>query len=313
MTFAKRAIARLARRIVASGLVWIALAVGIAMTTGVLRPLDDAYSYLRFSALRRAPSQQLTVVEIDAPSLRAAGRWPWGRDRFATAIANLEAAGAKTVGFDVDFSVQSSAEADRRMAQVISARPGAVILPAFVQAVTQADGKSKLVESHPLAGLASDALIASVNIPIDPDGRARRYENGFGQDESYRPSMGGALSEASGQKSGAFLIDYAFNPHDIPHLSFEDVYRNRFDVSKVRGRRILVGARALELGDALATPQYGILNGVYLHALAFEALTAGHALLAPQPALPLPPAAQRQPHHPRQPAHLQVDRVGYNY
>jgi EAL domain-containing protein (putative c-di-GMP-specific phosphodiesterase class I)/CHASE2 domain-containing sensor protein/GGDEF domain-containing protein len=281
MTLA-RSVVPLARRAFGSGLLWVALAIGLAMAAGVLRPVEDAFSALRFSALRHQPSQQLTVVEIDTPSLRAAGRWPWSRDRFATAIANLQAAGATVVAFDVDFSVQSSADADRHMAQVIGAHPGSVILPTFVQAVGRSDQASKLVETFPLADLSAQALVASVNIPIDADGRARRYQYGFGRDENYRQSMGAALANLSGQREGTFLIDYSVSPFDIARLSFEDVYRNRFDVSKVRGRKILIGARALELGDAFSTPQFGTVNGVYIHALAFEALLAGRGLMAPQ-------------------------------
>ena len=158
-----------------------------------------------------------------------------------------------------------------------------MILPTFVQPVSNGDRETKLVETYPLAGLSAQALIASVNIPIDADGRVRRYEYGFGHDEAYRQSMGAALSEAGGQKADTFLLDYAVRPQDIAHLSFEDVYRNHFDATKVRGRKILIGARALELGDAFSTPQYGIVNGVYIHALAFEQLLAGRALIRPQP------------------------------
>ena len=76
------------------GLAAVAAGVWLAMMTGALTPIEDGLATLRFKALQRAPSHQITVVEIDVPSLRAAGRWPWGRDRFATAIGNLQAAGA---------------------------------------------------------------------------------------------------------------------------------------------------------------------------------------------------------------------------
>jgi EAL domain-containing protein (putative c-di-GMP-specific phosphodiesterase class I)/CHASE2 domain-containing sensor protein/GGDEF domain-containing protein len=267
------------------GAVLAAAAVVGAMALDVLRPAEDAFADLRFSLLRRPISQALTVVEIDTPSVRAAGQWPWPRDRFAVAIANLEAAGATTVAFDVDFSVKSGAAADRKLAEVIAAKPGMVILPTFVQDVGHSQADARLVETHPLEGLADNALVASVNVPIDRDGRARHYRFGFGRDENYRQSMGAALSEHPGQKTGGFLIDYGFDPHEIPHLSFEDVYRNRFDPALVRGKVMLVGARALELGDTFSTPPYGVLNGVYLHALAFEALRAGRALVAPSPAV----------------------------
>ncbi|MBP7817239.1 MAG: EAL domain-containing protein [Phenylobacterium sp.] len=263
------------------GLAAVAAGVWLAMMTGALTPIEDGLATLRFKALQRAPSHQITVVEIDVPSLRAAGRWPWGRDRFATAIGNLQAAGAKVVAFDVDFSANATAATDKALAEAIGARPGSVILPTFVQPERRPDGGVRLVETSPLRGLSTEALLASVNVPIDSDGRVRRYTYGFGVDETYRPSMGASLAQAPQQRRDSFLIDYSAKLGEIDHLSFEDVFRNRFDPRLVRGRSILIGATALELGDEFATPPAGTVNGVYLHALAFENLTSGRALTAP--------------------------------
>nr|WP_283816664.1 EAL domain-containing protein [Phenylobacterium glaciei] len=251
------------------------------MLSGMLTPVDDGLATLRFQALQRAPSHQITVVEIDVPSLRAAGHWPWGRDRFATAIGNLQAAGAKVVAFDVDFSATSTSARDAALADAIAARPGSVILPTFVQPVRGTDGGSSLVETSPLRGLSTEALLASVNIPVDADGRVRRYTYGFGAEDTYRPSMGASLAQTPLQRRDSFLIDYGARVREIDHLSFDDVYSNRFDPKLVRGRSILIGATALELGDEFATPQAGTVNGVYIHALAFENLTSGRALMAP--------------------------------
>lgn len=263
------------------GLAAVAAGVALAMVGGLLTPLEDGLATLRFQSLRRGPSHQITVVEIDVPSLRAAGRWPWGRDRFATAIGNLQAAGAEVVAFDVDFSATANAATDMALGKAIAARPGSVILPTFIQPVTRADGSAAMIGTSPLRALSTEALLASVNVPVDPDGRVRRYTYGFGANETYRPSMAAALAEFPQQRSDSFLLDYAAQVRQIDHLSFEDVYRNRFDPSLVRGRSILIGATALELGDEFATPQAGTVNGVYIHALAFDNLVTGRALVAP--------------------------------
>ena len=263
------------------GLALAAAGVALAMLSGALTPVEDALATLRFQALQRAPSKQITIVEIDVPSLRAAGRWPWGRDRFATAIGNLQAAGAKVVAFDVDFSANATSSTDKALADAIAARPGSVILPTFVQPVRRPDGSTSLVETSPLRGLSTEALLASVNVPVDADGRVRRYSYGFGADETYRPSMGASLAQTPNQRRDSFRIDYGARVGEIDHLSFEDVFRNRFDPKLVRGRSILIGATALELGDEFSTPQAGTVNGVYIHALAFENLTSGRALTTP--------------------------------
>lgn len=255
----------------------IAALVAFAAGNGLLRPLDDGLATLRFDILRREPSRTLTVVEIDAASLRAAGRWPWGRERFAQAIDNLEAAGAQVVAFDVDFSTVSSVDADHRLKEAINRKPGSVILPTFIQPASNDPGAG-LIETSPLAALSADALVASVNVPLDSDGRVRRYNRGVVASDGYRPSIGAMLAEAPYGETGTFLIDYGLRHDRIDHLSFNDVYLGRFDPTLVRGRSVLIGATALEIGDEFATPRNGTLPGVYIHALARESLLAGRAL-----------------------------------
>ena len=151
-------------------------AIGAALISGALRPLDDALSGLRFAASDRSASQTLTVVEIDSRSLRAAGAWPWDRSRYAEAIDTLMDAGATLVAVDVDFSAPSNAAADQTLAEAISRHPGQVVLPSFIQNDTYGARSSGLVETTPIPALRRDALLATVNVPVDEDGKVRSYE-----------------------------------------------------------------------------------------------------------------------------------------
>lgn len=272
---------RLAR---AASLVLIVATVLASEGSGLLRPLDNALGALRFDLLRRDASQTLTVVEIDPASIRAAGRWPWDRARFAQAIRNLQAAGAETVAFDVDFSARSDSAADQELLAAISQQPGSVILPTFVQALDRR-APERLVENTPLANLSTDALMASVNVLIDADGLVRRYRYGFDSESGERASMASLLANRPPGQTSDFLIDYGIREKSLDHLSFEDVYRGRFDASRVRGRSILIGSTAQELGDDFATPRHGALPGVYVHALAYESLVGGRDLKALNPLL----------------------------
>ena len=262
----------------ALGVMCITACAALAVQVGALHPLDDALSQWRFQLLKRSPSATLTVVEIDAESLRAAGTWPWGRDRFARVIDNLNDAGAKVVGLDVDFSARSSAAADETLAATVRRWPGQVIMPTFIQA-----GRGpavRTISTRPLDALTEDVVLASVNVPVDADGRVRRYKLGFDTPAGLRPSMAATLLGRS-PDSGEFLIDYGFNANAVPRISFKDVYAGKFDPNLVRGRNVLVGSTAIELGDQFATPKGGIMQGVYVHALAYESLLVGRALQAP--------------------------------
>lgn len=263
----------------AVGVLLITTCAALAFGLGALHPLDDALSQWRFRLLQRQPSATLTVVEIDAESLRAAGAWPWGRDRFAQAIDNLNRAGAKVVGLDVDFSARSSTAADDALAATVRRWPGQVILPTFVQASGHGADR-RMVSTRPMDSLADEVVLASVNVPVDADGRVRRYRLGFDTPGGLRPSMAATLLGRP-PASDAFLIDYGFDANAVTRLSFQDVYAGKFDPNLVRGRNVLIGSTAIELGDQFATPKRGILQGVYVHALAYESLRSGRALQAP--------------------------------
>lgn len=244
--------------------------------TGAVRPLDNALAARLAQLLDRAPSGGIVVVEIDSKSIRDAGSWPWPRENFATAITNLRAAGAQLVGFDVDFSARSTEADDAAFSRAIQAEPGAVVLPTFVQ-------PDSLVENTPLASLSQDAVIASVNIPVDADGRVRRYYRGFLHQGHYHATTSAVLAGASYGETTPFLLDYSIDVDRIDRISFSDAYRGNFDPERVRGRVVLVGATALELGDEFATPVRAAMPGVFVHALAYESLVQGRALLQPSP------------------------------
>ena len=127
------------------------------------------------------------------------------------------------------------------MAQAIHAMAGGVVLPTFVQPLARGP-EAKLVENAPLGALSDGAVLASVNVPVDDDGRVRRYQHGFSAGEQHRQSMGASLAGAAGGKDGSFLLDYGIDAKAIPHLSFEAVRRGDFDKSLVKGRAVLIGA-----------------------------------------------------------------------
>lgn len=245
--------------------------------TGALRPLDDVLAGFRFEAGDRSASGELVVVEIDSRSLKAAGAWPWDRERYAKAIDHLTSAGVELTAIDVDFSAPSNPASDRRLAESLSRQPGQVVLATFDQSETFGPASTAIEANQPIPVLLRDALLASVNVPVDPDGRVRHYS--YSGADDTRASVAAMLADAR-PGGGEFTIDYGIDHRSIPHLSFEDVYQGRFDPEIVRGKRVLIGATALELGDEFSTPA-GLLPGVIIHALAFESIVDGRALLTP--------------------------------
>lgn len=253
------------------GLLLLALAAGIAAGvtgagTGIERPLAEARQAVR----AQAASGQVHIVEIDARTIAALERWPWPRGHYADLIDRLHAAGAATIAFDVDFSSRSSAKGDRAMADALARAGGGVIIPTFRQRAGA--GTTEWIDSLPSGPIRDHAMLAAVSIDPDTDGRVRRAPLGTITGGTPRPSLSAALASRSGTADESFPIDFAIDMDTIPRHSFIDILRGRFDPATVRGKTILVGATAIELGDRYAVPRLGVISGVVVQALAAETL-----------------------------------------
>lgn len=257
--------------LIRSGLLALALVAGAATgASGVGGGLERALSEIGQSLRDKPASGDLHIVEIDARSIAAIDRWPWPRRQHAQLIDRLHAAGVGTIAFDVDFSSRSSAEDDRRMAQALERAGGGVVLPTFRQRAGA--GRNEWIDLLPFEAAHAHAVLASVSIEPDRDGRVRRAPLGTVTAGTPRPSLSAAIAGRGGMADESFPIDYAVDPQTIPRHSFVDIVQGRFDPAVLRGKAVLVGATAIELGDRYAVPRFGVIPGVVIQALAAETL-----------------------------------------
>jgi EAL domain-containing protein (putative c-di-GMP-specific phosphodiesterase class I)/CHASE2 domain-containing sensor protein len=218
-----------------------------------------------------AASGDVVIVEVDARSLAGLSHWPWPRRYWTVAIDRLGTAGAHLIGFDIDLSAVSSRHDDASFASALRRRGGSVILPTFSQFARSGSGQT--LDTLPLDAFRQWAFLAGVNVTPDRDGVVREYPLQITTRGVTRPSIGAMLAEASNPAGQAsFPIDYAIDPDTIPRISFLDLYRGRVPAAAVAGKRLLIGATAIELGDRYPAPGYGIVPGVVIQALAAETL-----------------------------------------
>lgn len=257
-------------------IVLTALAMGLAAACwllGLLASVDRNLQTAFFAMQGRSASGDLVVVEMDAASLASIRRWPWDRAHYAKLVDQLDAAGARSIAFDVDFSAPSNPESDERLRQSLVAARSPIILPTFSQ--TAEHGSDRMLDSLPIPRLRQTGALASVSVVPDRDGQVRRMPLGTITAAIPRPSLSAQIAHRAGSADRSFPLDRSIDAVTIPRLSFIAVERGEFDPARVAGKDILIGATAVEMGDRYAVPGYGVLPGVVIQAIGAETLYRG--------------------------------------
>lgn len=254
----------------------VVIALAVVLSTGWHGGLRNALTDLRFAWQSRAATGNVVVVAIDAPSIDQIGVWPWPRQLHAQLLHRLEAAGAQDIAFDVDFSTPSDPASDEAFLTALREVGGSTILPSFKQP-TPNGGAAHI--NRPLKQFSNQSWPAVVNVAIESDGLVRRYPVGEKLGDAVMPSMAVVLAGQNANRRPPFLIDYGIQASTIPTVSYADVLRgDAATLGKLRDRKVIVGATALELGDRFSVPNGRIISGPVLQALAAESILQNRML-----------------------------------
>lgn len=251
---------------------------------GYLSRVESQLIDSRFGLVRLPASGDVVVVEIDSASLRSLDSWPWPRDYHARLVDRLVAADARTIAFDIDFSARSMETSDQAFAAALERSEGRVILPVFQQRASSAEGSNGVV-NRPIEPLRAHVRLAVASFRSDASGKVREAALSQDVDGVRMPTMAAALAGLVLPPAESFLIDFGIRRSTIPTLSYKDVLAGDFAPEAVRGKVVIVGAGALELGSRLATPLEPSTSSPMLQALAYESLIQDRALR--QTGLPL--------------------------
>ncbi len=249
------------------------LAAILLLVTGATSRLEETARQIRDGWHDRTASGSVVIVEIDAKSLAAVGRWPWPRRLHGQLIDQLRRLGSDTIAFDVDFSAHSNPVDDALFAAALARADNSVILATFRQPAST--GTAAVVENTPIEMLRDHAMLASVNVRPEADGQLANYSNGVVTNGIPRPSLAAMIAGTAGDMDSAFRIDTDIAIASIPRVSVIDVLTGRVDPRRIRGKAIMIGATAIELRDFYTMPGRGIVPGIVSHALAAETLLRG--------------------------------------
>lgn len=280
---------------------WLVAGLGVAVCASVLS-LSNLLDFVKrstFDGLVRAASAtppaesselpQVVVIALDAQSMRAfKNEWPWPRSRFAKMVDLLTEADARSIAFDVDFSVPREADEDEELRRAIQ-RSGRVILSAHRE-FQNLPGVGELeVATLPLEALAAGAsAIGAALVEIDPDGIIRNAYRSRVIAGRQLPSLAEAAlavaerREPISDRSEPLLIDFRRAHSGIRVISAVDLLEGRHDPSEIRNAIAMIGAFAVEFQDLWPTPLRPNEPGVVIQAQAlrtFAALQAGFPVL----------------------------------
>ena len=249
--------------------VLVALSAALLSGAGVFGPVEDALTSKRAELLSRPPTGDLAIVEVDARSL-AQLRTP-GRGRAATMRGSCASDQGRGIADRARHRLQRPLRRRRRSAHSSDPRRPHVILPTFEQKASDRAADRQVIANRPDAAFR-DAWVGGVNIFPGADGMVRDYPAATFIDGQVQPSIAALVAEKSGLGDRRFEPDWAINARRIPRYSFVDVMEGRVDPARLRGKRVLIGATAIELGDRYPVPRYGVVPGVVIQALAAKSL-----------------------------------------
>ena len=245
----------------------------IALTlSGVLEPLERGLLSMRFLADQRDASGDVVVVQIDAQTIRDLGVWPFPRADHATVIDQLREAGAGAIAFDVELTASQDDADNESLVAALQRAGGQVVLPSFIQLASAGQDTNHVIRTEPAEMFSRHGWLANVNVYPSTDGRIWTMTYGDWVEGKFQYSLASVLAGRATRDDRGFYVDYGIQISSIPRLSYIDVLNGRYRPEDIAGKRVIVGATAVELGDQLNLPVLGVISGPVLQALAFETI-----------------------------------------
>ena len=257
-----------------------------------------ADSYFRFHSGRPKPA--VTLVSIDDASLQKLGRWPWSRSTLATLVRAIAAQKPSVIGIDVLLSEIQSPAQDAELSEALRSAGNVVLVDKianfpdgarWVEPLPEFVGAAAAI-GHGQAVLDADGVCRSFP-PVELSLQGPRYAFAIEVSRFINPAIAEQFLARAGVPrsdggehvvvSKPLLLPIPFRKDPPATISAGDLIAGTA-ADQLRGKVVLVGFGAVEIGDRITTPvSRGLPTpGVEIHAQIVDAILSG-TVLEPAP------------------------------
>ena len=246
----------------------VGLVFGIAQ---VGEPLENVLQAGRNKLRSHTASEATVLVAIDDRSLSELGSAPWDGARLAALVRRIDAAGARRIHLDADFTHAGSAGQAAQLESALAGARAEMLLPARLS-IDPISGTR--ADHRPAGRFARHARLVNTNLVVRWDGVVRRQPYGADSGDGLLPSLAAVLGGHDGVSDRLFQIDYGVDVRTIPTVSASDLLLGRVRPGSWAGRNVVV-ARTDFAADHFMAPGTGMVPGILVHLVAAETLIAG--------------------------------------
>ncbi|MCS7460133.1 adenylate/guanylate cyclase domain-containing protein [Paenibacillus doosanensis] len=276
--------------VIATGNAIIVLVCFVFLLIGLWKVLSNqALDFNLKQSMTGQPHEDIVVVGIDTESIKSVGPYPWDRKVYAELIQKLEKAGAKVIGFDIEFYTESgNPESDKQFSEALS-HYNNIVLPSHAGVEGDFERKTKVKEGElisartieqPIPMFRQYANKAHINAAIDSsDGVIRTNWLQIETPEGVFPSLALAMAQLGGVDVGKYLdkpalqnrpksemyIKWDATEKDFETVPFAKVLSGAIPDDAFKDRMVLVGYTAPGSDEGI-TPVEQHMHLVYAHA-----------------------------------------------
>lgn len=241
---------------------------------GAQEGFEDALRTVRNGLHREKASGDIVLVSIDESSLRDIGEWPWPRSTQAKLIDEATRLGARQIVLDAVYDNLTNPRDDRAAVDSFT-RSGRVVLPARKH--LGPDAELRQLESLPHPIFRSHVQLATASSWYNYQHAIWRLPYSLMFDGKPVPSFA-AMMAGKDRTDGVFRIDYSIDVSSIPRVSASALLSKKVESGALRGKVVVIGSTAEQLGDQYWIPGKGRMGGPYVAILGAETLKRGHPL-----------------------------------